>query len=125
MLIFGHKLIEYNKFEQITCIDDIKKTTSNSILYFKYIGDISILSHALNNTIPLAVEVGSFNDLIIVVSYRVDYVIVSNSLVFEAQNYVNNYLLDTKILKIIDTESDMEKAAKDEIDGVIFTKLLA
>jgi len=72
----------------------------------------------------LGIMVYSLKEFIIAAKCRVKYAICAYELAPMLQKAADNYLYDTRVLALIDDEEAIEKAARDEIDGVINTALL-
>ena len=52
------------------------------------------------------------------------YIIADKTLAVSLQKLADNYIFDSKILALIDSNDEFEEIAKNEIDGVIYKKLL-
>ena len=68
----------------------------------------------------LAVYVSDIKELIFVCNIGVKYAVATQDDAPIMQRVMENYLFDTKLLAIIDEEDEIEWAAANEIDGVIF-----
>jgi len=122
MIIIGDKFIPYEKFELIKSIEDIKNTSSNSIVVFDF--DKEILSYCLDNSVKSCVKVSNITEAIICNTLESRYIIVPNSISKEIQEIAVNYLFDSKVLVEIKDEQEIETHAKNSIDGVIYNTIL-
>ena len=121
MLIIGNKNIPYQNIKEIEFIDDIKNISANTIVYFKY--DIDIIKYCSKNNIRSAVEVLNITEAIFCNCLGV-YFIISNTEAKQIQKVAENYMFDSKILQIINSDNDIQKVAIDEIDGCIYKEIL-
>lgn len=122
MILIGDENIEYESIEKISASSEIKSTTSNSTVLYNF--DFDILKYTQENTIHSAVIVKNLQEMIYASTFNVRYIIVKKNIAKEAQNIVNNYMLDSKILVIIESSDEIVENAIDEIDGVIYKKLV-
>ena len=58
-------------------------------------------------------------------SLRANYIIAQKDLSKELQKIAENYMYDSKILAIIDSNNEFEEIAKNEIDGIIYKNLIS
>jgi len=122
MILIGDENIEYEPIEKISASSDIKLTTSNSTVLYNF--DFDILKYTQENKVNSAVIVKNLQEMIYASTFNVRYIIVKKNIAKEAQNIVNNYMLDSKILVIIESSDEIVENAIDEIDGVIYKKLV-
>jgi len=122
MILIGDENIEYESIEKISASSDIKLTTSNSTVLYNF--DFDILKYTQENKVNSAVIVKNLQEMIYASTFNVRYIIVKKNIAKEAQNIVNNYMLDSKILVIIESSDEIVENAIDEIDGVIYKKLV-
>jgi len=122
MIIIGDKFIPYESFERVNSIDDIKNTSSNSIVVFDF--DKEILSYCLDNSVGSCVNISNITQAIICNTLESRYIIVPKNISKEIQNIATNYLFDSKILVEIKYEQEIETHAKNNIDGVIYNTVL-
>ncbi|MEA2019247.1 MAG: hypothetical protein U9N59_12435 [Campylobacterota bacterium] len=118
MILIGDKNIRYENIEKIDSISDISSTKPNSTVLFNF--DMELLKYTQSNEINSAVIVNNIKEIIYSSSLNARYIIVSQELSKIAQKIADNYMLDSKILVIINSEDEMEQNAIDEIDGVIY-----
>jgi hypothetical protein len=122
MILIGDENIEYETMQKITTVADITSTTSNSTVLYNF--DFDILKYAKQNNINSAVISKNLQEVIYAATFNVRYIIVKKNIVKEAQNIANNYMLDSKVLVIIDSCDEIVENAIDEIDGVIYKTLV-
>lgn len=122
MILIGDDNIEYESIEKISASSEIKSTTSNSTVLYNF--DFDILKYTQENKVNSAVIVKNLQEMIYASTFNVRYIIVKKNIAKEAQNIVNNYMLDSKILVIIESSDEIVENAIDEIDGVIYKKLV-
>ena len=122
MILIGDENVEYETIEKISTINDISTTTSNATVLYNF--DFDILKYTQQNNINSAVIAKNLEEVIYASTFGVRYIVVKKNIVKQAQNIANNYLLDSKILVIIESSNDIVENAIDEIDGVIYKKLV-
>ncbi len=122
MIILGDKNIPYDHIEIIKSIDDIKSTLPNSIVLFEY--DIDILKYCYKNNINTMVKINSIVDGLYANSLNSYYILVDETIAYDMQQIAQNYMFDSKIIQLIDNTDQMEKIAKNNIDGVVFKNIL-
>lgn len=122
MIVIGDTNIEYETLEKITSIADISSTSSNSTVLFDF--DFPLLKYTKKNNINTAIIVKDLKEVIYASTFDVRYIIVNKNIAKQAQNIANNYMLDSKILVIIERNKEIVENALDEIDGVIYKRVL-
>ena len=122
MILIGDENVEYETIEKISTINDISTTTPNATVLYNF--DFDILKYTQQNNINSAVIAKNLEEVIYASTFGVRYIVVKKNIVKQAQNIANNYLLDSKILVIIESSSEIVENAIDEIDGVIYKKLV-
>ncbi|MBL3520049.1 hypothetical protein ACNSOP_09995 [Aliarcobacter lanthieri] len=123
MIIIGDNLVPYEEIFFISRIEEIKNTKPNSILVFNY--DEAIVKYCFQNSLNFAVVVENLKEAIYANSLNAKYIISKIKLAKKIQKVAENYMFDSKILAIIDSNDELENIAKKEIDGIIYRKLLA
>ncbi|MEZ4694268.1 MAG: hypothetical protein R2837_09835 [Aliarcobacter sp.] len=123
MIIIGDKLVPFENFSNIKEIEDIKNTKANSILLFVY--KDSLLKYCYENQLSFAVVVNDIKEAIYSNSLNAKYIISKKKLAKKLQKIADNYMYDSKILAIIDSNEELENISKNEIDGVIYRDLLS
>ena len=122
MILIGDENIPYETIEKIDAVSDIIATSSNSTVLYNF--DFDILKYTQENNINSAVVTKNLQEVIYASTFDVKYIIVKKNIAKEAQNIANNYMLDSKILVIIETNDEIVENAIDEIDGVIYNKVI-
>lgn len=122
MILIGDKNIVCENIEKITSISDISSTASNTTILYEF--DFEILKYAQENNLDSAIIVKDLKEVIYAATYIVKYIIVEKNIAKHAQDIVNNYMLDSKILIIINSDDEIVENALDEIDGVIYKRVV-
>ena len=122
MILIGDKLVPFENISFIFNIEEIKNTKANSTILFYY--DDEIILYCYENELPYAVIVTSIKEAIYSNNLNAKYIISQKELSIELQKIADNYIYDSKILAIIDSNEEFEKIAKCEIDGVIYRDLI-
>lgn len=125
MIIIGHCGLVYDEFKKISSIDEIAKTPNSCIVWFESESDKSyiISHHCMENGVKYAVVVDNIKDFVIYAALKPIYIILEKSPEIY-QKIAENYLFDSKILSVVEKESEIEDLAKIGIDGVIFKQVL-
>ncbi len=125
MLIFGHPLVESERFIIVKSKDDIKKTSPKDIVVFPFKEENFYLAeYCRQNDIVFGVFIDDLKQLLISNLWGGRFALVESDFAKEAQNIAEEYLFDMKIILQIDNEDEMVKAAKDGIDGVVFRNFI-
>lgn len=122
MILIGDEHVKCEEIEKISSIFDISSTTSNATVLYNF--DFDILKYTQKNNLSSAVITKNLLEVIYASTFDVKYIIVKKSIGKEAQNIANNYMLDSKILVVIDSKEEIVQNAIDEIDGVIYNKVI-
>jgi len=122
MILIGDKNIACETIEKITSISDISSTSSNTTVLYSF--DFSILQYTQSNNIDSCVVTKNLQEVIYASSFGVKYIVVEKNISKHAQSIANNYMLDSKILVIIDTDDEIVDNALDEIDGIIYKRVV-
>lgn len=122
MILIGDDNVECEEIEKINSISDISSTNSNATVLYNF--DFDILKYTQKNNLSSAVIAKNLQEVIYASSFDVKYIIVKKNISKEAQNIANNYLLDSKILVVIESNEELVEYAIDEIDGVIYNKVI-
>lgn len=122
MIILGDTLIPFENIFFIKRVEDIKSSSSNSTLVFEY--DEKLLKYCFENSLGYGVLVKSLKEAIYSNALNAKYVVCDKNLDKDIQNLAENYMFDSKILSIIDSNNEIEDIALKQIDGVIYKKLL-
>jgi len=122
MILIGDKNIACERIEKITSVSDISSTTANTTILYSF--DFKILRYCEENNISSCVVTRNLQEVIYASSFSVKYIVVEKNISKHAQDIANNYMLDSKILVIIDTNDEIVDNALDEIDGVIYKEVI-
>lgn len=122
MILIGDKLVPFEDIFLIENIKDIENTKANSTVLFDF--EEEILTYCYENELFCAVVVNSIKEAIYCNNLNVKYIISEKELSIELQKIADNYMYDSKILAIIDSNEELEQVAKLEIDGIIYRNLL-
>lgn len=119
MILIGHKLVPYAPLYQVSTIKDITSTKPNSTVLFHLYNE-ELLHYCKDNKITFSLHVKNLTEACIANALGAKFILVNDTLAIEVQNVANEYLFDSKILLQIKDESQIEKAIKDSIDGIIY-----
>lgn len=122
MILIGDKLVPFEDVFLIKNIKDIENTKANSTVLFDF--EEEILTYCYKNELFCAVVVNSIKEAIYCNNLNVKYIISEKELSIELQKIADNYMYDSKILAIIDSNEELVQVAKLEIDGIIYRNLL-
>ena len=122
MILIGDKLVPFADVFLIKNIKDIDNTKANSTVLFDF--NEEILTYCYKNELFCAVVVNSIKEAIYCNNLNVKYIISEKELSIELQKIADNYMYDSKILAIIDSNEELVQVAKLEIDGIIYRNLL-
>ncbi|AXH09714.1 hypothetical protein CP960_09665 [Malaciobacter halophilus] len=122
MILLGDKNIPYETLSVITNIEQLAKTKANTMVVFQY--EQNLLDYCFKNNITYAVIIKDLKEAIYANALEAKYIICEKELARSIQNTADNYMFDSKILAIIDSNSEFEDIAKEQIDGVIYSYLL-
>jgi len=122
MILIGDKNIACESIEKVTSVKDISLTSSNTTILYPF--NMEILKYSQENNLNSAVIVNGLKEVIYASSLMAKYIIVEKNIAKNAQDIVNNYMLDSKILIIINSDDEIVENALDEIDGVIYKEVV-
>lgn len=121
MLLFGHPWVSSPRFVRVEKIEDLKQTVPSDIVVLDLLQDSHPLAaYAKEQNIVYGVFVESSYDAIIAQNLNATYAIATLDTAVEIQSLATEYLWTMRILVPIDEDSDIEKWAKQGIDGVVF-----
>ena len=122
MILIGDKLVPFEDIFLIKNIKDIENTKANSTVLFDF--NEEILTYCYKNELFCAVVVNSIKEAIYCNNLNVKYIISEKELSIELQKIADNYMYDSKILAIIDSNEEFEQTTIAQIDGVIYRELI-
>lgn len=125
MIIFGHQAIEAPRFRRVENREAIKTIPANEVVFFESSSDkdYALGRFCYEEEVAYAVQVNSLTELLIYAALGAKFAVLADFLQ-SYQKIAEHYLLDTKILTIIERESQIEEVAKLGIDGVVFSHFL-
>lgn len=123
MILIGDKLVPSEEISLINSIEDIKTTKANSTISFGYNEDL--LKYCFKNELNSAVIVNSIKEAIYCNALDAKYIVASKSLAKEIQKVAENYVFDSKVLAIIESNDELEEIASFEIDGIIYKNIIS
>lgn len=122
MILIGDKNIPFETIKKISVIGDIETSDPNSTVIFNF--DIGFLKYCKENDINSAVMVSNIKEAIYANSLEARYIIVTKEQSLQLQKIATDYMFDSRILCIIESEAEIEEVALKGIDGVIYKELL-
>lgn len=122
MILLGDNLVPYENISKIEKVEDISKTSSNSTVLYSF--NEEVLKYCFENEISSAVVVSNIKEAIYCSSLKAKYIICNTDLAIKIQKIADNYMFDSRILAVIESSDEIEAIALNEIDGVIYKKLL-
>lgn len=122
MIILGDAIVPYEPLHKVTTIEDIAQTQANTAVLFSY--DEALMQYCAQNSVPYAVQINEIKEGIYANALKARYIIASFQLSKQMQAIAENYMYDTKVLCIIDSNSELENIAKAEIDGAVYSSIL-
>ncbi len=122
MILIGDKIIPFNTFTNISTIEEIQNTRANSIISFRY--NENLLEYSSLNEVSFAVIVKSIKEAIYANALNALYIICDKQLSKSVQKIADNYMFDSKVLAIIESNEEIEEIAKNEIDGIIYKEVI-
>lgn len=122
MILIGDKLVPFEEISNILNIEDIKTTKANSTIAFGY--NEEIMKYSFENDLNSAIIVNSIKESIYANALNAKYILANKNLAKDIQKTAENYMFDSKVLAIIESNEEIEEIASYEIDGVIYKTLL-
>lgn len=120
MLIFGHKLIECEKFILFTR-DKINKKCINLISSY----DENLIKKLKNSGEKWAIYAKNKDEIFLSNALKADFILLEdNELAIFASKVAEFYLFDSKILLILDELKNLEKAYSLGVDGVVLRNFI-
>ena len=121
MLLFGHRFIKSESFYHIGDIEAVLKTPPGSTIYLEFDEEnLDIIEYLQSNSIPFALGVQNLTEAIYAFALDANYIVTKEHLSKEVQSLAQEYLFDAKVLVHIDDDSQIERFAKEGIDGVVY-----
>jgi hypothetical protein len=123
MILLNHPDLKSQKVVFVDSSTDVLTTPTGSLLVYTF--DRTMIENyqqMITGGLPLAIEVASIVELLLVASFSPRFCIVPTFLAKEAQRLATNYLWDTKVIVAITREQEIVWASLLELDGVLFKK---
>ena len=125
MLIFGHPWVDSPRFRKIFTAEEISQTASEEIILLEPLSDSITLTHyCRNNQRDFAVTVNTVTEALFANTLGSSYVVCQSEDAPKIQPVAQEYLFDTKILALINSDKEIAKMAAFSIDGVIFPQAI-
>lgn len=121
MIILGHPLIPFNPLCTVTKIEQINETMSNSTVLFDF-SNKEVLEYVISEGLSFALHVKNIKEACLANALKANYILVDETIASGIQIVANEYLFDTKVLLHVNEDNQIEYAAKNSIDGVIFSE---
>jgi len=119
VIIIGHPLIPFKPIYRASKEEELKKTPPNSTVLINFVNK-KLIEYSIIENIPLALHVKSITEACLANALNAKFIVVEKALSKKVQKLATEYLFDAKIILQINDEKDIEIAALDFIDGVIF-----
>lgn len=122
MILIGDKNIPYETLTKVSTIEELVKTKANTMVVFEYIQ--SLVDYCFKNNLSYGVIIKDLKEAIYSNALEAKYIICDKQLAQSIQNTADNYMFDSKVLAIIESNEEFEDITKQQIDGVIYNYLL-
>jgi len=121
MLIFGHPWVDHNRFVKVFSRDEIERSAPGDILLLEPLNvSIELVRHCRSNDLSFAVTIGTLKEALLANALGAAYIVCQHEQAIEVQKIAEEYLFDTKILVLVESEREIETMARFGIDGIIF-----
>jgi len=118
MIFIGHVDVAFSPLYAIQHAQDIAQTPSNSTVFFAYDALLAQFCHA--NKVSFAIHAKQTKELVLSQNLGASFIVVDKALSLNAQKIAEHYLFDAKILVLSVDDTDIEWAALNGIDGILF-----
>ena len=122
MIIIGDKLIKHETITKISSIQEVSDTSSLSVLIFQY--NEELMKYCFENDLKYGVIVSSLRESIYANALKSKYIITDLDLAINIQKIAENYMFDSRVLVVIQSNENIETVALNHIDGVIYNNLI-
>ncbi|PHO08911.1 hypothetical protein CPG37_11890 [Malaciobacter canalis] len=122
MILIGDKNIPYETLTKVSTIEELVKTKANTMIVFDYTQNL--VDYCFKNDLSYAVIIKDLKEAIYANALEAKYLICDKQLAKNIQNTADNYMFDSKVLAIIESNEEFEDITKEQIDGVIYNYLL-
>ncbi len=125
MLFFGHPWVESPTFTKVSDRDAVKKSTANSVVLLSPLAcSHDLARYCQKQGVVYAVETETLEEALLANAMGAKYLLCEAETALMLQPIAQEYLFDARILQRIDDQSQIDKAAKAGIDGVIFPEAI-
>ena len=125
MIIIGHPWVKSSRFCKVFSIEDIELTKADDIVLLEPLVDShKYAQHCKINNIAFAVVVNTLDDALFSNAMGAKYIVCQEDDALMIQPIAQEYLFDTQLLVLIQTQKDINKIARRGIDGVIFSEAI-
>lgn len=118
MMLIGHADVAFSPFYRIQTEHDIAQTPPNSTVLFEY--DASLAQFCHTHKVSFAVHAKQAKELILSHNLGASFIVVDKALSLNAQKIAEHYLFDAKIVLLSSDDTEIEWAALNGIDGILF-----
>jgi len=126
MLIFGHPWVESSRFVKAFSTEEIGKSSPKDVLLLEPLNvSIDLVRHCQANGLAFAVTIGTLKEAILANALGAAYIVCQHEQAIEVQKVAEEYLFDTRILVLVESDREIETMARFGIDGVIFPAAIA
>lgn len=122
MILIGDKNIPYETLTKVSTIEELVKTKANTMIVFEYTQNL--VDYCFKNDLSYAVIIKDLKEAIYANALEAKYIICDKQLAKNIQNTADNYMFDSKVLAVIESNEEFEDITKEQIDGVIYNYLL-
>ena len=125
MLIFGHPWVQTPLFKKVFSQEDIAKVATEEVVLLEPLSDSIILAqYCRSQKRNFAVTVNSITEALFANALGSCYIICQQEDAIKIQPIAQEYLFDSKILTLINSEKEIQKMAEHAIDGVLFPEAI-
>jgi hypothetical protein len=125
MLIYGHDWIGGSKFVKVFSLDDINKSSNSDILLLEPLNvSIDLAKHCESNSLSFAITVNTLKEAIFANAIGADFILTQYEQAIDIQKIADEYMFESKILVLINSDREIETMARFGIDGVIFPQAI-
>ena len=108
------------EFFYVKTMQDIKNSPNNATLVFEYCdSSLEVYNFCKINNIPYAVKINTIKEMIFCTNLNAKYIFcdtIKKAKVF--QKIVDEYLIDTQIVLLVENLENLEEVVKDRIDAI-------
>ncbi|AXX92391.1 hypothetical protein CPU12_06765 [Malaciobacter molluscorum LMG 25693] len=122
MILIGDNNIPFEEVQKVKDINDFLKTKPNTLVLFNY--QQKMVEYCSKNSLIYAVVIKDLKEAIYANALSAKYIICEKSISKDIQEVADNYMFDSKILAIIDSNEEFIEIAKNQIDGIIYRSIL-